>query len=173
MNIRHAVMAIAFIAAAGLMLFGDKSPPQQEDTPASEEVVRAEPRVTFQPPSVDAIKGLAARPLPGRLPDADEGADAEANRLFAMHSWAPPPPKPLPAPPVVPTAPPIPFVVIGKKIEAGHWEVYLDAGGETQIASVNTVINGTYRVKHIKPPLLTLTYLPLGQDQELNIGTME
>jgi hypothetical protein len=36
-----------------------------------------------------------------------------------------------------------------------------------------TVIDGTYRVDTIAPPVLTLTYLPLNQVQQLNIGVFD
>jgi hypothetical protein len=36
-----------------------------------------------------------------------------------------------------------------------------------------TVIDGTYRVDAIAPPNLTLTYLPLNQVQQLNIGVFD
>jgi hypothetical protein len=32
------------------------------------------------------------------------------------------------------------------------------------------VVDDSYRVESIRPPLMTLTYLPLGQVQQLNIG---
>jgi hypothetical protein len=35
------------------------------------------------------------------------------------------------------------------------------------------VLDGTYRVESIAPPVLTLTYLPLNQQQQLNIGVFD
>jgi hypothetical protein len=37
----------------------------------------------------------------------------------------------------------------------------------------NDVIDGIYRVDAIAPPTLTLTYLPLNQVQQLNIGVFD
>jgi len=38
---------------------------------------------------------------------------------------------------------------------------------------VGTVIDGMYRIDTIAPPTLTVTYLPLNQVQQLNIGVMD
>ena len=37
----------------------------------------------------------------------------------------------------------------------------------------NMVIDGAYRVDAITPPTLKLTYLPLNQVQQINIGVFE
>lgn len=102
---------------------------------------------------------------------ARQAADStKTASLFGSQTWTPPPPppsKPLPPPP--PTAPPLPFTVLGKKIEDGVWEVYLARDEATYIVREHTVIEGTYRVDSIKPPTLLLTYLPLNQSQTLTI----
>ena len=85
-----------------------------------------------------------------------------------------PPPAPVaPPPPPPPTAPPLPFTLIGKANENGAWEVYLARAGKTYIVKPKTVIDGMYRVDAIAPPFLTLTYLPLNQVQQLNIGAFD
>ena len=96
--------------------------------------------------------------------------------LFGQQSWVPQPvvavaTKPL-APPA-PVLPPLPFQYIGKKWEDGNYEVFLANGDKTYAVSVNTVIENTYRVDAIKPPLMHLTYLPLNQAQTLSIGHSE
>jgi hypothetical protein len=51
------------------------------------------------------------------------------------------------------------------------WEVFLARGGDrTYVVRNQTVIEGVYRVDAIAPPTLKLTYLPLNQVQQLNIG---
>lgn len=101
-----------------------------------------------------------------------EGAD-----VFGSRDWTPPPPPPAPVapppPPPPPTAPPLPFTYIGKALENGAWEVYLARAGKTYIVQSKTVIDNTYRVDAIAPPILTLTYLPLNQVQQLNIGAFD
>jgi hypothetical protein len=97
---------------------------------------------------------------------------------FAHQDWTPPPPPPPPPapapPPPPPTAPPLPFSFIGKSVADGAWEVYLARGDRTYIVrEKGFVIDGTYRVDVIAPPVLTLTYLPLNQVQQLNIGVFD
>ncbi|MEN9867653.1 MAG: hypothetical protein RL748_3243 [Pseudomonadota bacterium] len=91
--------------------------------------------------------------------------------LFDSQTWdPPPPPPPKPQPPPPPVAPPLPYQVIGKKLEDNAWEVYLTRGDSTFIAREKLVLEGQYRIESIKPPSMTLTYLPLNQTQTLNIG---
>ncbi len=91
--------------------------------------------------------------------------------IFKMHSWNPPPVVIIKAPaPPKPVAPPMPFTYLGKKFENGVWEAYLARGNETYVIREKTVIEGIYRVEAVRPPLLTLTYLPLKQMQTLSIG---
>jgi len=98
----------------------------------------------------------------------------DAAGVFGSQNWTPPPPPPQPAPPPPPpSAPPLPFTFIGKSVGAGAWEVYLARGDRTYVVRADTVIDGTYRVDAIAPPVLTLTYLPLNQVQQLNIGVFE
>jgi hypothetical protein len=91
-------------------------------------------------------------------------------------NWNPPPPPPPPpsnTPPPPPMAPPMPFTYIGKALADGAWEVFLARGDKTYSVRVQTVIDGTYRVERIAPPLMSLTYLPLNQQQQMNIGALE
>ena len=62
---------------------------------------------------------------------------------------------------------------LGKAVSAGAWEVFLARGDKTYVARLNEVIDGTYRVDRIAPPLLMLTYLPLNQTQQVNIGVSD
>lgn len=98
-------------------------------------------------------------------------ADHNASHFFGNHDWTPPPPPlPPPPPPPPPTAPALPFTYIGKKSEDGQWEVYLARGEQTYIVQENASIDGTYHVDKIDPPNMTLTYMPLKQQQNLQIG---
>lgn len=99
--------------------------------------------------------------------------------MFQGQNWNPPPPAPPPAPsgppppPPAPTAPPLPFTVLGKGLADGAWEVYLARPDRTYVVKVGTVIDGMYRIDAIAPPTLTITYLPLNQVQQLNIGVID
>jgi len=70
-------------------------------------------------------------------------------------------------------APPVPFIYIGKALADGAWEVFLARGDRTYSVRAQTVIDGTYRVERIAPPVMSLTYLPLNQQQQMNIGALE
>ena len=193
MKTKHLIMGAALVGAAALVAFGDRNP----DSGVAEPVARAVPAVgpglaqrAQTPALLPAAAPLEARAqasgakaaphilrlLPRHvLVDAKggkEGAD-----VFGSRDWTPPPPPPpapvAPPPPPPPRAPPLPFTLIGKANENGVWEVYLARAGKTYIVKPKTVIDGTYRVDAIAPPLLTLTYLPLNQVQQLNIGAFD
>lgn len=85
---------------------------------------------------------------------------------FVTRDWNPPPPK---IPPADPVAPPLPFTYVGKKFEGGQWQVFLAREDETLIVKDKERIDDTYRVETIKPPTMTITYLPLQETQSLTI----
>ncbi|WP_382174774.1 hypothetical protein [Hydrogenophaga luteola] len=70
-------------------------------------------------------------------------------------------------------APPLPFSFLGKKAEGGAWEVYLARGDLSYIVREGTTFAEVYRVESIRPPEMTLTYLPLEQTQVMNIGAAQ
>ena len=90
---------------------------------------------------------------------------------------SPPPPPPViiaPAlPPPIPTAPPVPFTYIGKYMEDGKLVVYLGYAGKNLIVKTGDVIQQIYKIEDIKPPLLTLTYLPMDIKQSIQIGELQ
>ena len=90
-------------------------------------------------------------------------------QAFDTRSWTPPPPPP--PPPGPPTAPPLPFVYLGKKLEDGTWEVFLERGDRVLHVRERDVIEATWRVEAIRESAMTFQYLPLAQAQTLNFGT--
>lgn len=166
--------------AAWLALFGDRSP--DGDAVAVSLPVRAAAttasRASSRPvdgPSSQAAESLET--LVGRdqllagEPEAPAGAPTGAKRdLFSTRNWNPPPPPPPPAVVPAPVAPPLPFTFLGKKLEGESWEVYLSRGEQTFIVREGQTLDGAYRVDKIAPPVLTLTYVPLGQARTLTIG---
>lgn len=182
MKPRHIAMGAALLLAAGLVVFGDNTP---EDTVAEpvERAAQAPARAaapaasTASTPSNAASDTAILRLLPrDTLIGGDDRFGAADNALFARQDWTPPPPPPSnepPPPPPPPTAPPLPFTFIGKSLQDGAWEVYLARGDRTYLVRDQTTIDGTYRVDAIRPPVLTLTYLPLEQVQQINIGVFE
>jgi hypothetical protein len=63
--------------------------------------------------------------------------------------------------------------VVGKQLEGGHWLVFLARHERTYVVRAGDDIEGTYRVDTVTPPVMTLTYLPLKQQQTLAIGTAQ
>lgn len=181
MNPRHIAMGVGLLGAAALLIFGDTSP----GSGVAEAVERrpaktADAAATSVAAPVRAVTGGEPRILALVPREALIGADAMDGRLdvFGLHDWTPPPPPPpkrtgVEPPPPPPMAPPLPFTVLGKAVADGSWEVYLARGDKTFIVRDKTVIEGTYRVDAITPPNLTLTYLPLNQVQQLNIGVLD
>ncbi len=108
-------------------------------------------------------------------PDAKAGTNlALTEPLFDSHNWSPPPPPPpTPGPPPPPMAPPLPFTILGKKLDDNNWEVYLARGEQTFIVREKTILEEVYRVESIRPPTMTLTYIPLNQTQTLTIGGID
>jgi hypothetical protein len=176
MTPRHIAMGVALAGAAALVLFGDRTPQSE----VAEAVVRA-PRAQGAAQPRAAVSNepviLALTPRATLIGDGDEAMGGRDN-LFGSQDWNPAPPPPSaaaskPAPPPPPVAPPLPFTYLGKAAEAGQWEVYLARGDKTYIVQDKMVIDGMYRVEAIAPPNLTLTYLPLNQVQQLNIGVLD
>jgi len=171
------VMALALVGAAGLVLFGDNSP----STGIAEPVARAEkaapaPRSESKDkPQADAII-LPLVPRAQLVGESGDATFASGEGVFTGQNWNPPPPPPPPpsnTPPPPPMAPPLPFTYIGKALADGTWEVFLARGDKTYSVRVQTVIDGAYRVERIAPPVMSLTYLPLNQQQQMNIGALE
>jgi hypothetical protein len=179
MTPRHLLLAGGVVVAGWLAFFGDKTPANDIAEPVAPR--RATPAKTAQVPlrvansaaktAASVLDILALRPREELI----GGTHAEESAtLFAAQSWTPPPPPPpKPAPPPPPTAPPLPFVYLGKKTEDGTWEVYLARGEQTYIVREKSFIDGEYRVESIKPPTLSVTYMPLNELQTLAIGGAE
>lgn len=163
--------------ALWLALFGDKTPTGTlARAPNSRPNFKPDPSLRVQsqvpPPtrSQGPLDALVERDLLilRRPSNSNHPPD-----LFARLSWSPPPPPVTaqPMPPVVaPTAPALPFTFIGKKLDDGVWEVYLAQGEKSYVLREGSLIDSTYRIEKIAPPNLSLTYLPLGQTQNLPIG---
>lgn len=109
--------------------------------------------------------GIAIGALRLRDDYKDDATDA-----FAATSSPPPAPTAVQPLPLAPSAPPLPFTVIGKKFEAGTWEVYLSKGDHTYIVTKGMVLDSDYKVDDINATQLYLIYLPLNEKQTLPIG---
>ena len=177
MKPRHLILAGGLAIAGWLALFGDKTPAgdiaepvmRQQPAAAKPEQIVQRAASTPETKTASAPDILVLQPRDQLIGGAR--AASEASTLFASQNWTPPPPPPpKPAPPPPPTAPPLPFTYLGKKSEDGAWEVYLGRGEQTYIVREQSVIDGMYRIESIKPPTLSVTYMPLNQIQVLTIG---
>jgi len=181
----HAVLAVAFVACGGLLIFGNHDSPDQvvEAAPragaahrAAGQADRGADATTAASTDNGSIVSIAA--LRSRK-DLFGSAGSGHHELFGSQTWAPALPSVAPAgaevPPLpsAPMAPNLPFTYIGKQASNGAWEVYLARGDETVIVHDQSVIDATYRVDAIKPPVLTLTYLPLKLVQTIDIGSAD
>lgn len=170
------ILGIALTASAAVAAFGDRTPVA--------DVAASTPRgaAAGHRPAKAEVGEHPAEPLVLRLiprdallEKSDSASTADENNVFASKDWSPPPPPPsvTPATPALApaqAAPPLPFTYIGKSVEDGEWEVYLARGEQAYVVHEKSVIDDTYRVDAIAPPLLSLTYLPLNQAQQLKIG---
>lgn len=182
MKLRHLAMGGALLATSALLWFGDNTPAGDiaEAAPLRAPIASAlalpaatastEATANAAEPVIIALKPRA--PLnPG---DTDPIGGAET--VFVSQNWTPPPLPAAPqaaAPPPAPTAPPLPFTYLGKAVGEGAWEVFLIRADRTFIVRIGMLIDGVYRVDTIAPPVMTLTYLPLNQVQQLNIGVLD
>ncbi len=175
MKRRHVLLAAGLVVAAGLALLGDRTAQSE----VAEPVVRAPAPGAGSRPARDDSRAAAAGPailavVPRAAPDATTlGESAGDAALFRSQDWTPPPPPPAVVPAPAPRAPALPFTYIGKAASDGQWQVFLASGERTLVVHANEIIDGTYRVDAIAPPLLTITYLPLKQVQQLNIGVID
>ena len=181
MNTRHLLMGVLLLNGLWLSIYGDRTP----TAPVVEAVTRPNADAAqraVNPPPARVTRAQSDEPQILRIRARSEliaSATSPIEALFGTHTWTPPPPPPPPAPKVValpppkPTAPPLPFTYIGKKLENGRWEAYLARGAETYIVRDRTLIDDAYRAESIAPPNLTITYLPLKQVQTLQIGDAE
>lgn len=202
MTPRHMLMGAALVGAAALVLFGDNTPDSGVAEPAERQAPKAASQATATPAPAQAANVAApaapaaapARSGKGALPadtanvailrllprtelvgEPGDAVIAGADGMFGTQSFTPPPPPPpKPPPPPPPVAPPLPYTYIGKAVSDGVWEVFLARGPErTLIVRNQMVLDGAYRVDAITPPVMKLTYLPLNQVQQLNIGVAD
>jgi len=163
---RWVVWIALFAGVVGLIAFArdqpqlggivDVAPPRAAGRSGSD-ATAGSPRARAETPMILAIR---PRTVPGNVDDA-----------FPVRDWRPPrSPAVRPGPPPKAVAPRLPFTVLGKMLEDGAWQVFL--GRDERILVVKTLdtIDNAYRVDEIRPPVMTLTYLPLQQRQLVAIG---
>lgn len=187
MKPRHLLMLAGVVGAAWLALFGDKMadtelaspvvrqpgmPPSfSAAAPSGESVIRSSTRIEAESQIAQGEAEVRILALQSRSDlIGASGSELEGDGLFSSKSWTPPLAAAKLETPPPPTAPPLPFTYLGKQTSGGRMEVYLASGDKVLIVRDQAVIQNTYRVESIKPPTLSLVYLPLNQIQRLSIG---
>lgn len=100
----------------------------------------------------------------------------ELTDLFRPHSWVmfKAPVVEVVVEPPKPTAPPVPYVVLGRLRDVEGKEVtYLKREGDLIPISVGKVLHGVYQVEAITPTEVVVTYLPLAERQLIPMGSTE
>lgn len=166
MNRRHLLLFGGLALSAGIAVFGDRAP----DAPAT---VEAAPHTASAPVQRTSDRKHAAPAILALVPRQDligHAPPSEPPALFGTRAlFENPAESPAEAAPV-PATPPLPFTYLGKKYESGKWEIFLAIGEKTYFVREGSVIDNTYVVNAIKPPTMTLTFLPQKEMQTLSIG---
>jgi hypothetical protein len=135
--------------------------------------------------TAEHARGAAAAPRASMQRELDLAVNrvadaASAARLFATHSWLPPPPPPPPpaAPvvqaPVAPTAPPLPFAYMGSYLADGGQAVYfVTRDNRIYDLKAGDIIDDVYSFDGLNANQLVFTYKPLKIQQTLAMGTHE
>ena len=147
---RRALIAVLGVAAAAGMVAGREKPAPDPIAPVR---ALAEPRQA----DFDLDLGKLAR------------ADVATSRSdpFAPRSFAPPAPVQKATARVAPSAPPLPFIYLGKITQGGNTELLLMRGEELISIAAGDQIDGQYRVDAISESSVDFTYLPLKMRQSL------
>lgn len=153
-NILYGVAVITILAAVF-------APPEQESV---QPVRLAQQRWVKTQASDSSVKVVAKSSR--LMPKNRSSLTDEPDDLFYVKK--PPPPKV--AKPEPPTAPPLPYVYMGKMIENGELTIFLTRNNKPYVVHSGDVLDNEYHVNAIRPPLVDFTYLPLQQVQVLNIG---
>jgi len=174
MKTGHLLLGAGLAASAAVAAFGDRTPAGA----IAEPVARAAPGDPAAAPTPTPSRADKSRPAPtvAALRPRAELLRREGAEIFASQTFDPPPPPPPRAPEVAsapPVAPALPFTYLGKKLDDAKWEVWLAIGDQTLYVREGSVVEHDYAVNSIRPPLLTLTYLPLKQMQTMTIGGAE
>jgi hypothetical protein len=177
MNLSRALVAKGAMVFAGCALAAsfvienDRAPATQRAEPAARGKAAAAPAPRTQVPrnAPEAAADLDVSGLYRASP-----AELESNPFSPPK---PPPPRPSPprrqvveAPPK-PTAPPLPFRLLGQMIDDGTATLFLTQGSQSYSVKAGDTINDQYRLEAVTESQATFMYLPLQERQVLVIGS--
>lgn len=90
--------------------------------------------------------------------------------MFENRSWEPPPAERTPdSPQVQAQVPAVSFAYVGRMIEYGEVTAFLEAEDRIHAVKAAQTVDGNYRVDEIRDDTISLTYLPLGTRQTLQL----
>ncbi|PHV11007.1 hypothetical protein CSQ89_13170 [Chitinimonas sp. BJB300] len=164
------MMTGLLVVAAYLALWGDKAAPTAN---AATFGGRAKKPISTPAPKPEAEHIVALLPRASLMHDGEDETNLFPAKSLPKTTAATAPLPVVVAPPAAPVAPSLPFQFIGKQFDGHTWEVYLENADQTLVVHHGDTLLGAYRVDEIKPPLLTLTFLPLETKQTLAIGQVE
>lgn len=125
---------------------------------------KSSPRSRNAPASAPSARTL------GALNASTPAPKAAVLDLFPRQSWS------LPQQPSAtaehPSAPALPFSYGGRYTEGEKIFIFLNEGTQVHTARQGDTVKGSYRIDRIGDEEITLTYLPLGQQQSLPTGSM-
>lgn len=124
---------------------------------------KSSPRSRNAPASAPSARAL------GALQASAPAAQTAVVDLFPRQSWSQPRPS---VTAEEPSAPALPFTYGGRYTEGDKVFIFLNEGTQVHTARQGDTVKGSYRVDRIGDAEITLTYLPLGQQQSLPTGSM-
>lgn len=173
MKLRHLLLAGGLVGSTLIAAFGNRDRTGEVVSPSRTDAASSAPASHHETQSPSAsIDGLTHTDVARIKSRADlaTGDKHDADRekvLFAVHSWAPP--APASSVQQQPTAPPLPFLYLGKEFDGREWRVFLARQSAVFIVKADDVIEDTYRIAKISPPIMTVLYIPLNESQQLSI----
>jgi len=155
------VLALGLIAS---VVTGRERP----STPDAQPAARIDTRLQAAPRAEDMDLDLSklARSVEAPKAEGAPAVDPFARRSFSPSQAAP---QEAGAPSAAPTAPPLPFVYLGKAIEDGRLEVFLSRGEKSYSVHAKQKLDDEYRIDKVTETSITFTYLPLKTRQTLDI----
>ena len=146
--------------------------PKGQETPMTE-VVRPAVEREPAPPRQRTQPEHAAPPKLSVLRERQH-EDAEIQDLFGAKSWNTPAPRApqKPSPPPPPMAPPFPYSIAGRVVDAHGTMIVFSNQNQNFAVRAGELLEQTYRVESIDSQVVTVTYLPLGLTQRLPLGEL-
>lgn len=183
-KLRHILLTAALLGSAGLVLFSD--PPQAKSDivepakqPPQDTSINTVSPTQQQVTSQTSATGTQLLTRASRDYDIYSESGTRHSQttpdLFAAHNWAPPALSRQESGSLFSeqTAPALPFTMIGKHQIDGKWEIFLASGQNDYVVHEQDIINEQYKIESIRPPVMTLIYLPLNTRQTMQIGDFE